>query len=967
MAQPLAKTEPKARKIGPGDRVTLIDGSGYIFRAYHALPPLTRKSDGLPVGAVAGFCNMLYKLLEDGKKGDKPTHLAVIFDKSEHTFRNELYSEYKAHRPPAPEDLIPQFPLIREATRAFGVPSIEMSGYEADDLIGTYAREAAEAGANVTIISSDKDLMQLVNDKIQLYDTMKDKRIGRAEVIERFGVPPEKVIEVQALAGDSVDNVPGVPGIGVKTAAELINEFGDLETLLSNAEKIKQPKRRENLLTNADKARISKKLVTLDCNVPLEVPLEDLAVEEIHVETLISFLKGMEFAALTRRVAQAHGLEDVGDIDAKPIFRANGPHIPAPVLKPTGDAPPGAVFEREAVLRPIDHKTYKPVLTLEDLDQWLARAQESGTLALSIETTSDDPMNAEICGIALATGPGHACYIPILHGRGDGLDLEGGARTPQLSLRDVLARLREPLADPSIVKIGQNLKRDALVLSRHDVAVEPIDDVMLMSYSLDSALHGHGVDELSELHLSHKAINSEDVVGKGKAKRSFDCVPIEQATAYASEAADISLRLAHLLRPELIKRNALTVYETLERPLVPVLAAMEKAGVKIDSQMLRQRSGDFAQRMGGLEAEAYKIAGFEFNLGSPKQISEILFEKMNIGGGKKTKTGAYTTSADVLEELAAQGHELPQVILDWRQLSKLKSTYTDALPGFVNKETGRVHTSYSLAATTTGRLSSNEPNLQNIPIRTREGKELRKAFIAEKGMVLISADYSQVELRIFAHMANIPELKAAFQKGQDIHRMTASEMFGIPADQLDDETRSRAKAINFGIIYGISAFGLANQLRIPREEAGAYIKTYFERFPGIRDYMERTKKFARDNGYVESLFGRKMHIKEIASKIPGLRANAERQAINAPIQGTAADVIRRAMVRIPSALEAKRLKAKMLLQIHDELIFECPQDEAGETCAVVKAVMERATEPAVKMDVALMVEANAGPSWADVH
>ncbi len=689
-------------------------------------------------------------------------------------------------------------------------------------------------------------------------------------MIERFGVPPEKVIEVQALAGDSIDNVPGVPGIGVKTAAELINEYGDLETLLANADKIKQPKRRENLITHAENARISKKLVTLECNVPVEVPLEDFAVEEFNAETLISFLKGMEFAALTKRVAQAHGVEDVADIDAKPILRANGPHIPAPVLKPTGDSAPGAVFEREAVMRAIDAKSYKPVLSLDELDQWIARAKESGTLSINVETNSSDPMSASICGIALATGPGHACYIPILHGKGgEELDLDGGSHTPQLALKDVLARLNEPFVDPAIMKIGQNLKRDLLVLSRHDIAVAPVDDVMLMSYSLDSALHGHGVDELAELHLSHKAIAQEEVVGKGKARTTFDVVPIDQATAYASEAADISLRLTHLLKPELVKQGALTVYETLERPMVAVLAAMEKAGVKIDSQMLRQRSGDFAQRMGALEAEAHKIAGFEFNLGSPKQISEILFEKMNIGGGKKTKTGAYTTSADVLEELAAQGYELPQVILDWRQLSKLKSTYTDALPGYVNKQTGRVHTSYSLAATTTGRLSSNEPNLQNIPIRTREGKELRKAFIAEKGMVLISADYSQVELRIFAHMADIPELKAAFKKGQDIHRMTASEMFGIPADQLDDETRSRAKAINFGIIYGISAFGLANQLRIPREEAGAYIKTYFERFPGIRDYMDSTKKFARDNGYVLSLFGRKMHIKEIASKVPG--------------------------------------------------------------------------------------------------
>ena len=958
-----------AAKVGPGDRVTLVDGSGYIFRAYHALPPLTRKSDGMPVGAISGFCNMLYKLLEDSKKNDKPTHLAVIFDKSEHTFRSELYKDYKAHRPPPPDDLIPQFAVIRDATRAFGVPSIEMAGFEADDLICTYAQQAANAGASVTIISSDKDLMQIVNDQIQLYDTMKDKRIGREEVIERFGVPPEKVIDVQALAGDSVDNVPGVPGIGVKTAAELINEFGDLETLLANVDKIKQPKRRENLILHADNARISRQLVEMKCDVPVEVPLEEFAVEEINPEVFISFLKGMEFTALMKRFAQHRGITDLDLIGTTPIARKPAPSVtPEPrAAIPAALAAPGAVFDKEAVLAPFKTGAYEIVLSLEGLNKWIASAQEQGYVAIGVETNSADAMRADLCGISLAFVPGRACYIPLGHGKGKGLDLDGGGHEKQIALRDALDRLKPLLADPSVMKIGQDLKFSMLVLGRHDVVVAPIDDVTLISYAQDSGVHGHGAAELAELHLAHKPIAFEAIAGKGKSQISFDTVAIDKAANYAAETADISLRLYHLLKPALVRRGVATVYETLERPLVPVLAAMERAGVKIDAAMLRRRSGDFAQRMGALEAQAHELAGFEFNLGSPKQISEILFEKMQVGGGRKTKTGAFTTSADVLEDLAAQGHALPQVILDWRQLSKLKSTYTDALPGYVNRDTGRVHTSYSLAATSTGRLSSNEPNLQNIPVRTREGRELRRAFIAEDGMSLVSADYSQVELRIFAHMAGINELKEAFKNGLDIHRMTASEMFGIPAEQLDDETRSRAKAINFGIIYGISGHGLANQLRIPREEASAYIKVYYERFPGIRDYMERTKQFAREKGYVETLFGRRMHIKDIKANQPSHRAAAERQAINAPIQGTAADIIRRAMIRIPPALTAERLKAKMLLQIHDELIFECPHDEAETVCEVVRDVMQRATEPAVKMDVDLIVEANAGPSWADVH
>jgi DNA polymerase-1 len=625
------------------------------------------------------------------------------------------------------------------------------------------------------------------------------------------------------------------------------------------------------------------------------------------------------------------------------------------------------VIDKDAVFAEIKSDEYETILSIDALDKWIAAATGQGYVAVDTETTSLDAMRAELCGISLSTAPGHACYIPVGHGSGDGLDLGGADIPEQLPLPKVIARLKPLLEDASVMKIGQNLKYDMLVLSRHGIDVSPVDDTMLMSYALEAGLHGHGMDELSMLYLEHKPISFDEVAGKGKARKTFDEVPIDQATAYSGEDADITLRLSHLLKPALIAKHADTVYETLERPLVPVLAGMERAGIKIDVQQLKRRSGDFAQRMAAFEAEAHKLAGHPFNLGSPKQVSEILFERMGIEGGKKTKTGAASTSASVLEELAAQGHDLPQVLLDWRQLSKLKSTYTDALPGYVNEETGRVHTSFSMAATSTGRLASTEPNLQNIPIRTREGRELRKAFIAETGMCLVSADYSQVELRIFAHMADIPQLKRAFADGIDIHRMTASEMFGIPPDQLDDETRSRAKAINFGIIYGISAHGLSNQLRIPREEAGAYIKAYYERFPGIRAYMDRTKALAKEQGYVTTLFGRRCHMREINSKVPGLRAGAERAAINAPIQGTAADIIRRAMIRIPPVLEEKKLAAKMLLQIHDELIFECPEAEADEVCALVKEVMEHAAEPAVQLSTPLIVEARAGPSWADVH
>jgi DNA polymerase-1 len=961
-------TDDREGAVRPGDRVTLIDGSGYIFRAYHALPPLTRKSDGLPVGAIAGFCAMLHKLLEEGKKSERPTHLAVVFDASGHTFRNDLYPEYKAHRPPAPEDLVPQFPLIRDAVRAFNVSSVEMEGFEADDLIATYARQAAKAGAEVTIVSSDKDLMQLVDKRISLYDTMKDKRIGPAEVIEKFGVAPDKVIDVQALAGDSVDNVPGVPGIGIKTAAELINQFGDLETLLKAAETIKQPKRRESLMANSDAARMSRELVTLRTDVPVEQQLSEFAVVHADPKTLVAFLKGLEFNTLTRRIASEHGIDDIDAI--APASVARGVPKPSTASAAEGSAPggaPGAILDEAAVRKPIDTTAYETIFSLTALDEWIAAARDQGLVVIDTETTSLDAMQADLVGVSLALAPQRACYIPLGHGKGGGLDFDGVNIPKQLAIRDVLDRLTPLLSDPTVLKVGQNLKYDLEVLTRYGIEVAPIDDTMLLSYAVSAGAHGQGMDELAELHLGHKTIHFADLVGTGKGRKTFAEVPIDQATAYSAEDADVTLRLHRILKAELIRARAVTVYETLERPLVPVLVAMERAGVKVDVAILRRLSGEFAQRMAALEAQAHAIAGHPFNLGSPKQISEILFEKGGMAGGRKTKTGAFTTSADVLEEHAAQGHELPQVLLDWRQMSKLKSTYTDALPGFVNPETGRVHTSYAMAATSTGRLASTDPNLQNIPVRSREGREIRKAFIAEKGNVLVSADYSQVELRIFAHMAGIEALKEAFAKGADIHRMTASEMFGIPPDKLDDATRSRAKAINFGIIYGISAFGLANQLRIPREEAQAYIAAYFAKFPGIKDYMEKTKAFAKSHGYVETLFGRRCHMREINSKVPGLRANAERAAINAPIQGTAADIIRRAMIRIHPMLAEKRLAARMLLQIHDELIFECPSGEAEKTCAAVKSVMERASEPAVALSVKLIVEAKAGASWADIH
>ena len=996
-AKSVAKAAAPAKKpakasgngSGKGDHVFLVDGSGYIFRAYHALPPLNRKSDGLQVNAVLGFCNMLWKLMRDMPPDNRPTHLAIIFDKSEKTFRNDFYPEYKAHRPPAPEDLIPQFALIREAVLAFDLPCIEQIGFEADDLIATYVREAGERGATATIVSSDKDLMQLVTDGVSMYDTMKDRRIGIPEVIEKFGVPPEKVVEVQALAGDSVDNVPGVPGIGIKTAAQLIIEYGDLETLLKRAGEITQPKRRESLIEHAEKARISRRLVQLDDKVKLDVPLDDLAVHEPDSRKLISFLKAMEFSTLTRRVAE-YAQIDPADVEpdtkmmsgvAKGAATASRAEFAdtsaksAPPSKAKGDAatatPQALAASRAEIARKtkIDRSKYVTIRKLDELKKWIARAHEIGHFAIDTETTSLDPMQAELCGISLALSPNEACYIPLIHKEGgDGAGLFAGGPAPdQMKTADAIKAIKPLLEDESILKVGQNLKFDALVFAQYGIALHCIDDTMLMSYILDAGRSSHGMDAMSERYLGHVPVSFSEVAGTGKNQITFDHVAIDKATEYAAEDADVTLRLWNVLKPRLVAERMNTPYETLERPMAGVLARMEGRGISVDRQVLSRLSGEFAQTAARLEADIREMAGEPVNPGSPKQLGDIMFGKMALPGGTKTKTGAWSTSASILEDLAEEGHEFPRRILDWRQVSKLKSTYTDALPEYINPRTKRVHTSYSLAATTTGRLSSSEPNLQNIPVRTEDGRKIRKAFIAIPGHKLVSADYSQIELRLLAEIADIATLKQAFRDGLDIHAMTASEMFGVPIKGMPAEVRRRAKAINFGIIYGISAFGLANQLGIPREEAGAYIKKYFERFPGIRAYMDATRDFCREHGYVETLFGRKCHYPDIKSPNASVRAFNERAAINARLQGTAADIIRRAMIRMEDALAAKKLSAQMLLQVHDELIFEVPDKEVEKTLPVVQKVMADAPFPAVALSVPLQVDARAANNWDEAH
>ena len=943
---------------GPKVRLYLVDGSGYIFRAYHALPPLTRKSDGLPVGAVAGFCNMMWKFLCDMKnEPEAPTHLAVVFDASEKTFRNDLYDQYKAHRPPAPEDLVPQFALVREATKAFGVPALELSGYEADDIIASYACAVTDLGGEVVIISSDKDLMQLVNDRVSMLDTMKNVRIGREQVIEKFGVGPERVVDVQALCGDSVDNVPGAPGIGIKTAALLINEYGDLDSVLARAGEVKQEKRRQTLIEYADQIRLSRELVKLTCDAPLPMPIDELKADDPDGPTLAAFLEQMEFRTLARRIG-----------DGKPT-EAAGTKIGAVPKAPEQRIAyaPKAAAERPADEPAIDVTAYECVRDEAALDRWVARARAAGIVAFDTETDALSSANAGLCGLSLAVAPGEACYIPVGHCEAEGLALEEAADLVQIPLETVIERLKPLLEDPSVLKVAQNAKYDMAVLSRYGVRVAPVEDTMLISYVLEAGLHAHGMDELAKLWLGHEPITFKSVAGSGKSELSFKHVGLEKATCYAAEDADVTLRLYRRLRPRLAAEGLLTVYETLERPLPGIIAQMECEGIRIDPDHLRRLSSEFGMRMGELEARAHAVAGRPFNLGSPKQIGDLLYGEMGLSGGKKTATGASSTDVKVLEELAQQGHELPRVILDWRQLSKLKGTYTDNLVQAVSERTGRVHTSFALASTTTGRLSSSDPNLQNIPVRTEEGRKIRAAFIAEPGHVLISADYSQIELRLLAHIGDIPQLKRAFTEGLDIHAMTASEMFGVPIEGMPGEIRRRAKAINFGIVYGISAFGLANQLTIPQEEAGAYIKTYFERFPGIRGYMDRMRAEVREKAYVTTIFGRRVNIPSVRSKSAAERQFAERAAINAPIQGAAADVIRRAMVRMPAALEAAGLKARMLLQVHDELVFEAREEDAEAVCRLVSHVMEKAPEPAVALSVPLVVEARAARNWDEAH
>ncbi|MDF3415268.1 DNA polymerase I [Sulfitobacter sp. M57] len=928
--------------FGKGHHLHLIDGSAFIFRAYHALPPLTRKSDGLPIGAVAGFCNMLHRYVEGNTGPDAPTHVAVIFDKGSHTFRNDMYDLYKANREAMPEDLRPQIPLTRTATEAFNIACEEKEGYEADDIIATLAVQARAAGGRCTIISSDKDLMQLVGDGVEMLDAMKNNRIDREGVFAKFGVYPEHVVDVQALAGDSVDNVPGAPGIGIKTAALLINEYGDLDALLERAGEIKQPKRRQTLIDNEEQIRLSRRLVQLDENTPLDFTIDDLEVRDPDPDTLLAFLAEMEFRTLTKRIADQMGKD-------------------APAINDTAPAPQAPVLDDV----PFDASTYEQVGDATALQKWIDAIYEVGHVAVDTETTGLNEMTAELVGISLATAPGKACYIPLIHKAGASDDLFGSddLAEGQMKVEEALRMLTPMLEDPTILKIGQNMKYDAKIFAQIGITVAPFDDTMLLSYAQHAGLHNHGMDTLCERYLNHTPIPIKPLLGTGKSAITFDKVPLDKAVAYAAEDADITLRLWQVLKPQLHSAQVTKVYETLERPLVPVLADMERSGIKVDRDTLSRMSNAFAQKMAALEDEIYEIAGRKFNVGSPKQLGEILFDEMGIEGGKKGKTGAYATGVDILEDLATE-HELPARVLDWRQLSKLKSTYTDALQTHINADTGRVHTSYSIAGASTGRLASTDPNLQNIPIRSEEGRRIREAFIAEPGKALVALDYSQIELRILAHIADIPALKEAFARGDDIHAMTASEMFDLPMQDMTPDIRRRAKAINFGVIYGISGFGLARNLRIPRSEAQGFIDRYFERFPGIRTYMDNTKAFAKEHGFVQTLFGRKIHTPNITAKGPHA-GFAARAAINAPIQGTAADVIRRAMIRMPAAI--KDLPATMLLQVHDELLFEVEQGHEAALIEAARDIMENANDPIVKLDVKLTVDAGQGANWAEAH
>lgn len=925
--------------------IYLVDGSTYIFRAYHALPPLTRKSDGFPVGAISGFCNMLDKLIRDEKQRNNLTHLLVVFDASGKTFRNDIYPDYKANRSSPPEDLIPQFPVIRDATNAFNVPHVELLGYEADDLIASYTKAALSKGMQVTIVSSDKDLMQLVGNGACMLDTMKNRTINEPEVIEKFGVKPNRVIDVQSLAGDSIDNVPGVPGIGIKTAALLINEYGDLEKLIENASKIKQTKRRESVIEFADQARISRELVTLKDDIELPIPIEDIQIQSIEPKKLISFLKAMEFRTLTEKKAKEFNLSSE-KIDTQEI-KLN--------FTPKED-----VYETKAPLEDIkkfDYDLYSTIQNIDQLNEWKEKISEKGYVAIDTETDSLNAIEANLIGFSFAISNNEACYIPIKH-------LE---KSPQIELNQALVILKEIMEDQSILKILHNKKYDGLVLQKYGISIAPYDDTMLISYSIGSGGIRHNLDALAKNYLSHNALSFKEIAGTGKNQKVFNEIDISTASKYAAEDADITLRLWKLLKPKLAEDRLSSVYETIERPLAKIIMEMEKHGVSVDEKILNKLSEKFASKIKKIEEKCFEVVGVEFNLGSPKQVGEILFDKLGIKGGKKTPSGSWSTDADTLTFLASNGNALPKLLLEWRGLSKLKSTYTDALPTFINKKTNRIHTSYAMSSTSTGRLSSSDPNLQNIPIRNEDGREIRSAFIAEEGSSLISADYSQIELRIIAHMANDNNLKQAFKEKIDIHSLTASEVFGVPLKDMNNEIRRRAKAINFGIIYGISAFGLSNQLSISRSEASDYIRSYFEKFPSIKDYMETTKEFAKDNGFVKTLFGRKCIIDSSMSRGPGGKAFMDRAAINAPIQGTAADIIKRAMIKIPQTLKKENLSSKMIMQVHDELIFETKDEDVEKTINLVKNEMSNAHKPIIELSVDLEVEAAFGKNWDQAH
>ena len=937
--------------VDASDKLVLIDGSGYIFRAFHALPPMSR-ADGTPVNAVFGFTKMLLKLMDDLA----PHSVAVIFDAGRVTFRNEIYQDYKANRTDPPDELVPQFALVRDAAHAMSLPVIEMPGFEADDVIASYAKLATAAGRQTVIVSSDKDLMQLVNDHVEMLDPMKQRRIGRDEVIEKFGVGPEHVVDVQSLAGDSTDNVPGVPGIGVKTAAELINQFQSLDALLAGAETIKQPKRRQNLIDYAEMARISRQLVRLADDVDLPLSLDDLLTPSRDLDRLVEFIQEQGFKSL------------LASLGAKPKS-GNGAKGAAP-LSDNG-AP-------QEILPPhVEETDYQLITDSAMLQSWVGQAKAQGFVAIDTETNSLQASQASLVGVSLALSPGKACYIPLRHKAaseeaGDLLSMPSEAPSyQQIEFAQAIEILRPLCEDASVLKIGHNLKYDFHVLSRIEnggIRLSPVDDTMCLSYVLDAGrISRHNMDDLALHWLDYQTIKYEDICGKGKAQISFDSLAPEAALDYAAEDADITLRLWQMLKPRLAREGVSSVYERLERPLIPVLSDMEAQGIAVDDNFLRRLSNEFATRIAALETEIHQLAGTSFNIASPKQLGEVLFDQMGLEGGKKSKTGAYATGAEILEDLAANGIEIARKVLDYRQLAKLKSTYTDALVTSLHPQTERIHTSYSMVGASTGRLSSSDPNLQNIPIRTSEGRQIREAFIAKDGHSLISADYSQIELRLVAHVAGEATMLQAFQDGLDIHAQTAAEVFGIPLADMDSETRRRAKAINFGIIYGISGFGLARQLSIPRGEAQDYIKAYFARFPGIRDYMEQTKEQARNDKYVETLFGRRIHIGDIGSSNPNMRAFAERQAINAPIQGSAADIIKRAMIALPEKIEAAGLAAKMLLQVHDELIFEVPDGEAEAASALIRQVMEEAHHPVLSLNVPIIAEAGIAKNWAKAH